>query len=209
MPTPINNDHPVMIATLIEEQYGAVEFEFSNYVYIPQTVGEHREPFLVRGEYLTKDFVSRLIGELKEGQELAFHSRVKLPDGTILHIPMLDFVGKHIVKDWSTVDMTLPKELLERFYLFDSGRSFHGYSLHLISEREWMRFMGALLLMNLPLKSAIVDHRWVGHRLRGGFSALRWSCNTSHYKKIPQLFGQFGPLAQRTIGAEVLSFAAS
>jgi hypothetical protein len=44
-----------------------------------------------------------------------------------------------------------------------------------------------LLLLNQNDLPPMVDIRWVGHALRRGFAALRWSCNTNRYLSMPQL----------------------
>ena len=47
--------------------------------------------------------------------------------------------------------------------------------------------MGSLLLVNPPHSSNnIIDTRWIGHRIRSGFSALRWSNNSGTYKAVPK-----------------------
>ena len=63
-----------------------------------------------------------------------------------------------------------------------AGLSFLGVELG-----EWIKFMGSLLLLNIPGKIKIVDSRWVGHRLLGGYASLRWSNNTRQYKRFPVL----------------------
>ena len=63
----------------------------------------------------------------------------------------------------------------------NSGRSFHAYSLRLISPKEWREFMGRLLLLNLPGRSSFIDSRWVGHRLVAGYASLRWTANSEQY----------------------------
>jgi hypothetical protein len=56
--------------------------------------------------------------------------------------------------------------------------------------------MGRLLLLNLPEKPCLVDTRWVGHRLIGGYAALRWSAKM-HPRK-PALVREWGPVGVRS-----------
>jgi hypothetical protein len=197
-----------LITALLEERYGAgLTFELSRYVYLPQALKEKRVSFLVPASLLSSSHLGQLLGELGDDEELAFHSNVRLPNGEIMHIPMLDFSGKHIINDWDVIESTLTESIrfrsvLDTFRLFDSGRSFHGYSLHLLSAQEWVLYMGALLLMNLPTGRKVVDSRWVGHRLLSGYSSLRWSCNTPHYKKMPHLINHRNLVNRRLASAE-------
>lgn len=63
----------------------------------------------------------------------------------------------------------------------------HAYGSGLISNKEWVQVMGALLLANLPNEKSIIDSRWIGHRLIGGVASLRWSANSDAYLKAPSL----------------------
>lgn len=71
------------------------------------------------------------------------------------------------------------------FSWYESGRSFHGYGSRLLTKSEWIEFMGILLLSNQKDLKPTVDPRWIGHRLIGGYSALRWTKNTYHYLNFP------------------------
>lgn len=51
---------------------------------------------------------------------------------------------------------------------------------------KWNRFLGRLLLMNEPGSPALVDARWIGHRLIGGYAALRWSANSAQHDSVPK-----------------------
>lgn len=81
----------------------------------------------------------------------------------------------------------LGSKVADSMLWFDSGRSFHGYGATLVTATEWRQLMGRLLLANKPNLLPLIDPRWVGHRLIAGYSALRWSCNTSQYIQPPQL----------------------
>jgi hypothetical protein len=98
---------------------------------------------------------------------------------------MLDFRGMQR-SQWSAVMQVLPSEFGDGAHIFFSGRSFHAYWIRLLTHREWIKFMGASLLCN-RLRVTVVDTRWVGHRLLGGYGALRWSRNTSQHAHYPTL----------------------
>jgi hypothetical protein len=141
--------------------------------------------FTVAANKLTTIYIEDLISELEPSMELAFHSVVHLSgDNRTWHIPLVDMstsAKAHLEK----LEKVLPKELFESFTWFKSGRSFHGYSTNLLTPEEWMKYMGLLLLCNLPNLPPTVDPRWVGHRLLAGYGALRWSKNTAHYLHLP------------------------
>ena len=92
----------------------------------------------------------------------------------------------------------LPRRVVNDLLIFASGRSFHAYSPMLLRPKEWREFMGRLLLVNPPNAEQIIDARWTGHRLHGGFSSLRWSWNTGHYQRAPE-FLKYADRRQRTL----------
>ena len=69
---------------------------------------------------------------------------------------------------------------------FATGRSFHAYSLELLTPQAWNEFMGRLLLINPKRGSQIVDTRWVGHRIIGKYASLRWTNNSGSYLSLPK-----------------------
>jgi hypothetical protein len=180
------SSHPyVFIEALLARNPNISDFEFSRYIYVPQTTIDERRIFHVDASKLTNSFVENLIKNLGEGEELAFHSVVHISgDNRTLHIPLVDMstsAKAHLEK----LEKVLPKNLFESFMWFKSGRSFHGYSTILLEPEEWTKYMGLLLLCNLPNLPPTVDPRWVGHRLVAGYGALRWSKNTAHYLQLP------------------------
>ena len=107
-----------------------------------------------------------------------------LRNGTTAHIPMADMATN------AKAPLIKLQTLLEHtgfggFKWYSSGRSFHGYGDRLLSDSDWIRLMGALLLSNQRGMNPIVDPRWIGHRLLAGYSTLRWTKNTKHYIDYP------------------------
>jgi hypothetical protein len=100
-------------------------------------------------------------------------------------IPLIDFSFKNLSSN-SDMLKKLQASQGAPFFLFASGRSFHGYLIQLISIDEWHRFLGKLLLVNPPNSNyEKIDSRWVGHSLENGFSALRISFNSEFYLRLP------------------------
>ncbi len=177
--------HPISIFLEWARQHHGLELEFSEYVYVPRSLVDQRRPFRLPARDLTASWLEERLSALSPGWELALHSRV-YHRRQISHIRMIDFVS-FTTDARRTLDGVLPGIIDNSLYIFASGRSFHGYSLELLDPVAWIRFMGTLLLCNLPDKPPVVDQRWIGHRLIAGYAALRWSCNTVAYHQYPQL----------------------
>jgi len=162
-------------------------FHFSKYIYIPDSIDDERKHFIIKGDEFTKERIESEIASLNKGEELAFHSTIEI-SGKTYHFPFIDFSIS--IDDWNfdrdfiRLKRTIPKA--HEIILFNSGRSLHGYSLKLLTQKEWIDFMGRLLLVDLPNTShKIIDSRWIGHRLMGRYSSLRWSNNSGKYLTEP------------------------
>lgn len=131
---------------------------------------------------MTPSWLNDQLSRLPEGYELALHSMLKNKEQEF-HIPMVDFSAEIIQKKdvlaWASRSSGVTLKL------FDSGRSFHGYGVEPMSKDQWVRFMGFLLLANLPNQPQLIDTRWIGHRLLAGYSTLRWSKNSPYYVGLP------------------------
>lgn len=184
----VNDTHPIEAVKKITALHSDAELEFSLYEYQPQSILDARQTFTLKASELTNKKIDLIIENLSPVQELAIHSKVRIGK-KILHIPMIDFrvsqveISKYLSKIEHTVSQKIYKEML----FYNSGRSCHAYSLKLITSKEWIDYMGRLLLISLPTDEQIIDTRWVGHRLMAGYTSLRWSNNTSTYLGTPQL----------------------
>ena len=180
--------HPRIVVQSIIDKYGSnLVFEFSHYLYKPQTMEDQRKLFIVDGHFLSNEsYVDRMLKDVPEGMELSLNSRVYLPDGMVKQIPMIDLSAPAAGILGRVIDV-LPGHVAESMLWFESGRSHHGYGRHLINHSEWIQLMGRLLLANQPKMPPIVDPRWIGHRLIAGYSALRWTRNTDYYIQEPVL----------------------
>lgn len=157
----------------------------SFYRYLPQSLTDVRDIIDVpREKFLSVNFVESLLHSTPEGHELSIHSTISLAGGQIRHLPMVDMstsARAHLEK----LDPFIHEILREDIAWFASGRSFHGYGHELINSKQWVSFMGLLLLSNRKDMKPTVDPRWIGHRLVAGYSALRWTRNTDYYRSEP------------------------
>lgn len=181
----IVENHPYEFLVPLFQKRGAV-FSFSRYVYTPDSLFDERECFFASGEEITKDWIGKNIATLRKDQELALHSKVTI-NGKSFHIPMIDFSTEERLKSdiFARMSQYLPRSLMLTMAVFNSGRSFHAYSTTLLGPKDWHEFMGRLLLVNPKNGREVVDSRWIGHRLIGGFGSLRWSNNSGQYKGLP------------------------
>jgi hypothetical protein len=160
---------------------------FSHYQYVPQSIMDDRHVFHVsRDEFLSETWIENLLRSTPPGRELALHSKLWMNHQHEVHIPMVDLsttARAHLLKLQALVEHTG----FGQFTWFASGRSFHGYGNRFLNHEYWVKLMGALLLSNQKGMMPTVDPRWIGHRLLGGYSALRWTKNTAHYVNTPTL----------------------
>lgn len=164
----------------------------SYYTYRPQSVVDSRSRWPVSSEeFLDSTRIESIMADTPDEQELAIHSDVTLLTGERWHLVMVDMstsAKAHLDK----LRAFLGDHFFTQIAWFASGRSFHGYGEDLLSADEWVKFMGLLLLANKARMEPTVDPRWIGHRLLAGYSALRWTKNTSHYLVPPALVEQHG-----------------
>lgn len=184
----IDNDHPYFeLKNIIEIRKDFLHSVFlSYYSYKPQTVSDVREIHEVLvSDFLEEDFMDEFFNNAGSDREIAFHSCIISKDGEVRHIPMIDMASQsaaHIEK----IKNYIGDDLFNSFIWYKSGRSFHGYSSLFLDNDGWQKFMGMLLLVNQKGLAQTVDPRWIGHRLLAGYSALRWTKNTSFYLSIPR-----------------------
>jgi len=183
-------NHPLQVIKKIIKQYGmGIVFEFSKYKYTPLSLDEQRISFRMPAANINEQTLEYTFSELGRDEDLSLHSRVLFENGFYRHIPMIDFRGSVTKGRCEIIMKVLGEDKYKQIWLYESGKSYHGYICSLIDENEWRWFMGTLLLLNFPGKEEIIDWRWVGHRLRGGYGALRWSCNANSYLRLPRKVG--------------------
>ncbi len=186
----VDSTHPISLiplyASLAEKLLGVdFEFELSTYVYEPQAISEKRDFFKLKANSFSENFEARQ-KSLAIKQEIAFHSRI-LGKQKTLHIPMIDLGCENIEKHLPPLRSAFQEFGVHELSVFHTGRSYHVYGHHLFeSQDQALRFIGRILLLNLPGKERVIDERWVGHRLMAGYLTLRWTNNNPHYKQLPK-----------------------
>lgn len=159
-------------------------FELSTYIYEPQAISEKRGFFTLRPNEFLNEFNLRA-KSLKPREEIAFHSRILSPRES-LHIPMIDLGCEDIKIHLSPLRSAFLDFGISEMSVFHTGRSFHVYGHSLFSsQEEALKFIGRILLLNLPGQDRVIDERWVGHRLMAGYLTLRWTNNNPHYRQLP------------------------
>ena len=164
--------------------YSMVEYDYKTKTY-------NRKNFAITGKTLSIEWLTRIINELPSNWELSFHSVIQLPDESVMHIPMIDFnienlsaMSLEIIRErfYHQKELIKFESVVEQMIIYESGRSYHGYSSILLEPAEWVRFMTSMILLNfikeLNANSLIVDERWIAHRLLEGYGSLRWSANS-------------------------------
>lgn len=181
----LSGTHPLsFVEELVGSRSEELLLEFSKYSYHPQEIEDRREVFRLKASCLRE--VEEELKGLEKGKEIAFHSRVICAEeDKVKHLPLVDFAGSLDKRKVDTFRGVVGERIFKNIVFFESGRSYHGYVKRLISVEQWVEFMGTILLANLPDQPEIVDSRWVGHRLRAGYGALRWSCNSEQYLQLP------------------------
>ncbi|MFT7389033.1 MAG: hypothetical protein ACI8VC_002297 [Candidatus Endobugula sp.] len=180
--------HPSNHVLEILKREPETNVQFSIYKYHPQTVLDERTIIEVSSRSIDFSWVKEKISSLRSDEELAFHSVYK-KGRNIYHIPMIDLncPPNELVLAKSKLAKILPHHIFAGLVFYDSGRSLHAYGSTALKNKEWIQFMGRLLLVNHPEEPTVIDTRWIGHRLLGGYSSLRWSSNSGMYLKIPQI----------------------
>jgi len=192
--------HPIIVVEQIVSKYGQdVRLTFSRYQVGPpgDQYTRPRTTFVADAAKVTREWLRDELQKLKADEELAFHSKVSLND-KIMHIPMIDFdrelpvstlreLGTRVLRECLSDAMETNRSGSLTLYSFETGRSYHQYADTLILDSGWCAFLGNLLLLNPASAQPSVDCRWVGHALKRGYAALRWTRNTERYISLPRL----------------------
>lgn len=134
-------------------------------------------------EDLTHAIIQQMIGQLPAGSVLGLYSGCRLQDGSISHIPMMDFRGVPSQRHLGRIKKGLQSIGQTKGAIFESGRSYHFYGYDLLAHEEWLDFMGKCLLL-----APLIDSRYIAHRLIEGEAALRLSSSDAK-PQIPTVIG--------------------
>ena len=194
--------HPITILqpyfSHLLERYGqGIQCELSRYRYVPKSLLDHRDTFRIPMHDLTSEWLEIEIARLGSDEEIAFHSRVFLEDGSEMHLPVFDFLAPNPVPLWQEHMKALTDFPVKRILFFQSGRSMHGYAPDLlVSQNELLDIWGVMIATFYGFDlgfdyESYLDYRWMGHRLQGGYGSLRWTCQTQQYLQYPEFYGVF------------------
>lgn len=172
---------------LLNDFNNNILFYFSKYEDLPGDYGR-RIVIEVSKKDLTFDTIEKNIKDLKKNEELSILSLIKI-NGVPYHFAMIDFLAKK--RSNSTIQaLNKTCEFWDMmFNVYNSGRSIHAYGTKLLTQSQWVGFMGYLILLNEKSGEKVVDSRWVGHRLMSGYSSLRITNNSGKYKTAPIYIG--------------------
>jgi hypothetical protein len=162
--------------TLIENINALISSHLASTDAIRQMIGEtvigsqreDAEDISVPAKSFDNKWLDEAIYRLPPHLALAICSICILEDGTVAHLPMMDF--RSAVKSTSTdfIERLLKVMGQGHGFILDSGNSYHFYGTRLLGESEWVTFLATSLLF-----APFVDSRYVAHRLRAGRCNLR------------------------------------
>jgi hypothetical protein len=104
----------------------------------------------------------------EDGASLTFLSEVVCTDGSLGHLPMMDFHASKSPANQRLVEAAATRLFPDGSILLDSGESYHAYGRRIISQEAFRRFLGNAILL-----APIVDRPYVAHQLIEGRCALR------------------------------------
>jgi len=122
----------------------------------------------VLAESFDNKWLDETIYRLPSHLALAICSTCMLEDGTVAHLPMMDFRSAAKSTSANFIEGLLKAMGQEHGFILNSGNSYHFYGTRLLSESEWVKFLATSLLF-----APFVDSRYVAHRLRAGRCNLR------------------------------------
>jgi hypothetical protein len=165
----------ILVAASSREKFGLFIQEAIRH----DVVREFSDRFEIPVSNLTGELLQEHIARLSSDRVLALCSKCRLRDGSLKHIPMMDFRCLPSPENLEKIK-TILKGLGQRNgAIVESGRSYHFYGFELLDQNEWIRFLAQCLLLH-----PFTDSRYIAHRLMGGTCALRITA-TKLKPKIP------------------------
>jgi hypothetical protein len=131
------------------------------------------DPKSLTEEVLVESLSVQRMQELAESHNtaenvMALYSSCSLESGSFAHLPMMDFRGAPSERHLARIKKGLHSIEQTRGAILASGRSYHFYGFDLLTEHQWLAFMGRCLLL-----APLTDSRYIAHRLIEGEAALR------------------------------------
>ena len=138
---------------------------------------EQKTIWITRDRFLRTNEVQELIDKLPETVQMVVFSKVLLNDGNYAHIPMMDFDTPKNDDGLNIVIDRFKKVNIHEGWILESGVSYHFYGSKLLTESNWINFMGECLLTSIVHDNynieQVVDNRYIGHSLIRGGNTLR------------------------------------
>jgi len=134
---------------------------------LTHTHHEREKTFVLSNKEVVNGGIVSICDQLANDEALALCSGVRLEEGYVAHLPMLDFACAPTIQNRNTVEAML-KTIGQTGAILESGNSFHFLGISLLATDQWVRFMGRSLLL-----APYVDIRYTGHRLIDGEALLR------------------------------------
>jgi hypothetical protein len=95
---------------------------------------------------------------------LTFLSEMRCREGSLLHLPMLDFHAFLSDSNRPLVEAIAKRLFPGGAVLLESGESYHAYGTQLLPEAEFRRFLGRALLCAPIVDRAYLAHQWIEGR---------------------------------------------
>jgi len=152
------------------------------YTYKPLEHDEKGTSIWVRCTTGHEDFQENLkiaIDNVPDRLQVAVGSKVVIASRETAHIPMMDF---NLPKNTISLKSILERVKYLEFpsgWILETGVSYHYYGTTLLSESEWLDFMGRSLLTSVVRSRKdidiveMADSRYIGHSLRRRCNTLR------------------------------------
>lgn len=184
------------IDAIVKDNEEITELEARSYFYIPYkpTLDDENIMRIKRDDFLEGSQLKKFVNSQTEGWNVAVNSKVKLSDGTIAHIPMLDLAPRKSKEALRKIQSQLMKIIKPHFgegYVLETGKSYHYIGAKIFAEKRLNEFLGRSLITSIVTKTPeeipnihehIVDYRYVGYSLMRNGTGLR--ITTSGDKKF-------------------------
>lgn len=118
--------------------------------------------------------------EKKPADHLGIASLVKIKNGGMRHIPMIDFNCGYTIENLLKIEKTLHVLGQSKGFLLESGKSYHYYGIELLSVEGWVNFTKSCAGQD------IIGKYWPAFQLKRGYSTLRISTSLQkpHLPKV-------------------------
>jgi hypothetical protein len=147
---------------------------------------EANDRFQLTVEELERGGLRDRVRNLSDDEVIALYSKCLLDDGSVMHIPMMDFRALPNQQTLSVIKTALEEIKQYHGVVLESGRSYHFYGLRLLGENDWMNFMLKCLLL-----APFTDARYITHRLLERVGSLRITAGKTFKPNVPTIVDVF------------------